>query len=49
MVRLRNTRTGVIVNIPDEKRARMGQEWEPVEPVKRGPGRPRKILTEDTE
>ena len=31
MPRLRNTKTGAIVSVPDEKVARMGDEWESVD------------------
>lgn len=31
MPRLRNVRTGVVVNIPDEKAARFNAEWEPAD------------------
>ena len=31
MPRLKNTQTGAIVSVPDEKAARMGGEWEPAD------------------
>lgn len=31
MVRLRHNAIGSVVSIPEEKAARMGSEWEPVE------------------
>lgn len=31
MPRLRNTHSGAVVSVSDEKAARMGGEWEPVE------------------
>ncbi len=31
MPRLRNTKTGAIVSVPDEKVARLGGEWESAE------------------
>jgi hypothetical protein len=46
MVRLRNTASGAIVSVADEKVARLGDEWVPVEetsPAPRKPGRRRKI------
>lgn len=30
MPRLRNTQSGAVVSVSDEKAARMGSEWEPV-------------------
>ncbi len=30
MPRLRNVNTGAVVNIPDEKAAALGAEWQPV-------------------
>lgn len=49
MVRLRSTATGAIVSVADEKVARLGSEWVPVEetsPAPRKPGRPRKSESE---
>lgn len=31
MPRLRNTATGAVVNVSEEKAARLGPEWEPAE------------------
>lgn len=31
MVRLRHVLTGAVVSVPDEKAARLGSEWVPVE------------------
>jgi hypothetical protein len=46
VVRLKNTKSGAIVVVPDEKAERLGAEWEIVADekpaVKRGPGRPKK-------
>lgn len=45
MVRLRNSKTGAVVSVAEEKVARLGSEWVPVEetsPAPRKPGRPRK-------
>ena len=45
MVRLRNSATGAIVSVADEKVARLGSEWVPVEetsPAPRKSGRARK-------
>lgn len=50
MVRLRNAVTGVIVNVDEALAVAIGPEWvsadTPPEPVKRGPGRPKKIESE---
>lgn len=32
MAHLRNTRTGAVVSVADEKAARLGSEWVPVDP-----------------
>lgn len=46
IVRLKNISTGAIVSVREEKVAALGNGWEPAdkpaEPVKRGPGRPKK-------
>jgi hypothetical protein len=45
VIRLRHTKSGAIVSVPEEKAERLGSEWEPAEkPVtaKRGAGRPKK-------
>jgi hypothetical protein len=45
MVRLRNSASGAIVSVADEKVARLGSEWVPVEetsPAPRKSGRARK-------
>ena len=45
MVRLRNTASGAVVSVAEEKVARLGSEWVPVEetsPAPRKPGRRRK-------
>lgn len=34
MARIRNTKSGAVVSVSDEKAARMGGEWEPVEAPK---------------
>ena len=33
MPRLRNISSGAVVTVPDEKAARLGSGWEPVEPA----------------
>lgn len=33
MPRLRSTQSGAVVSVTDEKAARLGSEWEPVEKV----------------
>ena len=33
MPRLRNVSSGAVVTVPDEKAARLGSGWEPVEPA----------------
>lgn len=45
MVRLRNIASGAVVSVAEEKVARLGAEWVPVEessPAPRKPGRTRK-------
>ena len=40
MARLRNTKTGAVVNVPDEKAARLGAEWESAEkPAPKAPAK----------
>lgn len=34
MVRLRNIKSGALVEVPDEKVARLGSEWEPASATK---------------
>jgi hypothetical protein len=49
VARLRNVKSGAIVVVPDEKAARLGGEWEPVEvpaPVK-APRKQRAKKSED--
>lgn len=48
MTRLKNIKSGAIVDVPDEKVERLGPEWAAADaPEKRGPGRPRKSETDD--
>lgn len=39
MARLRNIKSGAIVNVPDEKAIRLGSEWEPADGSERTPAR----------
>lgn len=41
MPRLRNSQSGAVVSVSDEKAARMGSEWEPVKaaPEKKAPAK----------
>lgn len=36
-MRLRNTVTGVVVSVSEEKAARLGQEWQPAEKPAKAP------------
>ena len=38
-MRLRNVRSAAVVSVPDEKAARLGSEWEPVDEKKPAPKR----------
>jgi hypothetical protein len=39
MVRLRNTKSGAVVSVPEEKAARLGAEWEAIEAPKKAPAK----------
>ena len=39
MVRLRHATSGALVDVPDEKAARLGSEWAPVETAAKAPAR----------
>lgn len=40
MGRLRNVKSGAVVSVTDEKAARLGAEWEPVDlPAKKAPAK----------
>lgn len=45
MIRLRNTQSGVVVSVADEKAPRLGDAWEPVVVAKAT--RPRKVKADD--
>jgi len=43
VARLKNVTTGAVVNVPEEKAARLGSEWEPVvdeKPAKKPAAKP---------
>lgn len=48
MGRFRNSDTGVVVSVSDDKDDRFASGWVPADaPEKRGPGRPRKVDESD--
>lgn len=51
MPRMRNTVTGAIVHVPDEKAERLGREWAPADEAKpkRAPKKPADPKPADTE